>query len=103
MDSYPAGMRKTELRKVNRQQNGHHERIHPTLKKEATKPVSINFLRQQGGFDDHVELYINDRPHEALGMPNPAGLYTPPVREYGVPDEPRGTRPSDHLVRSHMG
>jgi transposase InsO family protein len=29
------------------QQNGRHERMHLTLKKEATKPASFNFLQQQ--------------------------------------------------------
>ena len=29
------------------QQNGRHERMHLTLKKEATKPAAQNFLQQQ--------------------------------------------------------
>ena len=70
------------------QQNGRHERMHLTLKKEATKPASFNFLQQQARFDEFVELYNNDRPHQALGMRYPAELYTPSPREYRVPDEP---------------
>ena len=33
------------------QQNGRHERMHLTLKKEATKPAAGNFLQQQPRFD----------------------------------------------------
>jgi transposase InsO family protein len=35
----------------NPQQNGRHERMHLTLKKEATKPPAKNFLQQQAKFD----------------------------------------------------
>jgi putative transposase len=35
----------------NPQQNGRHERMHLTLKKEATKPPGKNFLQQQAKFD----------------------------------------------------
>jgi hypothetical protein len=34
------------------QQNGRHERMHLTLKREATKPASANVLQQQARFDD---------------------------------------------------
>jgi putative transposase len=34
------------------EQNGRHERMHPTLKKEATKPAAQNFLQQHARFDD---------------------------------------------------
>jgi len=33
------------------QQNGRHERMHLTLKKEATKPPGKNYLQQQAKFD----------------------------------------------------
>ena len=36
----------------NPQQNGRHERMHLTLKKEATKPPKFNFLQQQDRFDE---------------------------------------------------
>jgi transposase InsO family protein len=35
----------------NPQQNGRHERMHRTLKKEATRPAAKNLLQQQGKFD----------------------------------------------------
>lgn len=36
------------------EQNGSHERMHLTLKKEATRPASTNFLKQQERFDRFV-------------------------------------------------
>jgi putative transposase len=64
------------------QQNGRHERMHLTLKKEATRPSGKNFLQQQAKFDDFVEEYNTQRPHEALDMKCPAEIYTPSVRPY---------------------
>jgi putative transposase len=68
------------------QQNGRHERMHLTLKKEATKPASYNFLQQQGRFDEFIEGYNHDRPHQALGGKYPGELYTPSAREYHHPE-----------------
>lgn len=64
------------------QQNGRHERMHLTLKKETTKPPAFNFLQQQCKFDEFQEIYNNQRPHQAINMKYPAELYTPSVREY---------------------
>src|SRR3989475_5980205 len=44
------------------QQNGRHERMHLTLKKEATKPAAPNFLQQQARFDDFIEVFNHQRP-----------------------------------------
>jgi transposase InsO family protein len=70
------------------QQNGRHERMHLTLKKEATQPPGFNFLQQQARFDAFVEGYNNDRPHQALGGKYPAEVYTPSAREYHHPEVP---------------
>ena len=71
----------------NPQQNGRHERMHLTLKKEATKPPAFNFLQQQEKFDDFIEIFNNERPHQAIGMKYPAELYTPSARIYqGLPE-----------------
>lgn len=72
----------------NPQQNGRHERMHLTLKNEATKPASFNFLQQQGRFDEFIEGYNNDRPHQSLGGRYPGELYTPSAREFFHPDAP---------------
>ena len=69
------------------QQNGRHERMHLTLKKEATKPAAKNFLQQQAKFDHFIECYNHERPHQALNMKYPAELYRPhraPIR--GLPE-----------------
>ena len=69
------------------QQNGRHERMHLTLKKEATKPAAANFLQQQARFDDFIEVFNNERPHEALNMKCPAEVYQHSTRAYqGLPD-----------------
>ena len=69
------------------QQNGRHERMHLTLKQEATRPAGANLLQQQAKFDDFVEEFNQQRPHEALAMKCPAELYTPSPRVYaGIPE-----------------
>ena len=70
------------------QQNGRHERMHLTLKKEATKPASFNVLQQQERFDAFMEVYNNERPHQALGGAYPGEIYTPSARIYQPPPEP---------------
>jgi len=59
------------------QQNGRHERMHLTLKKEATRPSGMNSLQQQARFDAFIARYNQERPHQALGMKVPADLYAP--------------------------
>ncbi|UCG52290.1 MAG: transposase family protein, partial [Candidatus Latescibacterota bacterium] len=70
------------------QQNGRHERMHLTLKKEATKPASFNFLQQQERFDQFIRVYNNERPHQALGGAYPGDVYTPSARLYEPPPQP---------------
>ena len=64
------------------QQNGRHERMHLTLKKEATKPAAANILQQQARFDAFVEQYNQERPHQALAMKVPADVYGRSPRVY---------------------
>src|SRR6266852_104964 len=64
------------------EQNGRHERMHLTLKKEATKPASANVLQQQARFDTFVTQYNRDRPHQALAMKVPAEVYGRSDRVY---------------------
>ena len=64
------------------QQNGRHERMHLTLKKEATKPAAANVLQQQARFDAWLEQYNQERPHQALAMKVPADIYTRSPRVY---------------------
>jgi putative transposase len=64
------------------QQNGRHERMHLTLKKETTKPAANNFLQQQEKFDRFIECYNHERPHQAIQMRYPGELYRPSERSY---------------------
>ena len=64
------------------QQNGRHERMHLTLKQEATKPASGNVLQQQARFDAFVERFNQERPHQALAMKVPADVYARSPRVY---------------------
>ena len=64
------------------QQNGRHERMHLTLKKEATKPAAANVLQPQARFDAFLEQYNQQRPHQALDMKVPADLYVRSDRRY---------------------
>jgi putative transposase len=64
------------------QQNGRHERMHLTLKKEATKPAAANVLQQQARFDAFVAQYNRERPHQALAMQVPADVYRRSARIY---------------------
>src|SRR6266536_2720584 len=69
------------------QQNGRHERMHLTLKREATRPPGMNSLQQQAKFDAFVEEFNTERPHEAIAMKCPAEIYRPSPRPYhGLPD-----------------
>ncbi len=70
------------------QQNGRHERMHLTLKHEATKPPSFNFLQQQDRFDRFIDIYNQQRPHQALNGLYPADLYTPSTHRYLPDTEP---------------
>jgi putative transposase len=64
------------------QQNGRHERMHLTLKKEATRPAAGNLLQQQARFDEFIDEYNCERPHQALGMCYPAELYALSARDF---------------------
>ena len=69
------------------QQNGRHERMHLTLKKEATRPPGSNSLQQQARFDAFVCEFNTERPHEALAMNCPAEFYAASPRRYdGLPE-----------------
>ena len=69
------------------QQNGRHERMHLTLKRETTRPPQMNTLQQQARFDSFIEEFNQERPHEALAMKTPAEVYSPSARAYnGLPE-----------------
>lgn len=80
------------------QQNGRHERMHRTLKRETTKPPQSDKEAQQQAFDAFVHTYNEERPHEALGQKTPSRLYVPSPR--AMPSEARDPEyPDDFEVR----
>jgi len=69
------------------QQNGRHERMHRTLKLEATQPPAFNFLQQQEKFYQFIHEYNFERPHQALAMKCPGLVYQKSQIPYkGLPD-----------------
>ena len=64
------------------EQNGRHERMHKTLKAEATRPPEAHARAQQRRFDTCRAEYNTERPHEALGQAAPASWYAPSPRPY---------------------
>ena len=81
------GIRLERIQPGHPEQNGRHERMHLTLKREATRPAAANVLQQQAVFDDFVACYNRERPHQALAMKVPADVYTPSARVYRGLDE----------------
>jgi putative transposase len=76
------GIQIERIRPGHPEQNGRHERMHLTLKKEATKPAAANALQQQARFDAFIDQFNHERPHQALGMQVPGALYTRSPRRY---------------------
>jgi transposase InsO family protein len=64
------------------EQNGRHERMHRTLKDEATRPPCATLVEQQRAFDRFRHEYNDVRPHEALAQKPPAKFYVTSVRSY---------------------
>ena len=81
------------------QQNGRHERMHLTLKKETTRPPGGNSLQQQARFDAFISEFNGERPHEALGMKYPNEVYLPSEQVYkGLPEVEYPFHDKDILV-----
>ena len=69
------------------QQNGRHERMHLTLEKRNHQTCGANFLQQQARFDEFIEVFNTERPHEALGHEVSGGGLPTSTRLYrGLPD-----------------
>ena len=76
------GIKLERIKPGNPQQNGRHERMHRTLKLEATKPASSNLLQQQERFDHFKNEFNFERPHQAIDMKYPADVYKKSLRPY---------------------
>ena len=84
------GIRLERIEPGKPQQNGRHERMHLTLKRETTRPAGADMAEQQKRFEFFVERFNQERPHEALGQKPPATAYQPSTRTYdGKVSEPQ--------------
>jgi putative transposase len=97
------GIKIERIKPGNPQQNGRHERMHLTLKKEATRPAARNFLQQQAKFDDFMHCYNFERPHQALAMNYPAELYSTSPRPYRRLTEPEYPFHDRTVTVTHCG
>jgi putative transposase len=100
------GIRPERIQKGVPQQNGTHERMHRTLKAEATRPASASLAAQQQRFDRWRQTFNNRRPHEAHANTPPAHYYAPsprslphrlPLLEYASTAELRRVSPNGFL------
>jgi transposase InsO family protein len=74
------------------EQNGQHERMHLVRKEETTRPPGMNILQQQERFDRFIDVYNDERPHEALEQRPPRELYARSPKQFpselSVPEYP---------------
>lgn len=57
------------------QQNGAHERMHRTLKRDTMNPMAATMRGQQRKFDRFRKEYNEERPHDALDGETPGSIY----------------------------
>lgn len=92
------GIRPELIEPARPDQNGAHERMHRTLKRETTRPAAASLGGQQRRFNVFRETFNDERPHEALGQRTPASIYQPSPRDF--PSRmPRLEYPSHYEVR----
>jgi putative transposase len=77
------------------QDNGRHERMHRDLKRETTRPPASTRAGQQKQFDEFVNRYNRERPHEALSMRRPTDVFIRSPRPY--PRRHRGPEYESHF------
>ena len=80
-------------------QNGRHERMHRTLKRDTASPPKQTWRAQQKAFDKFRDEYNQERPHEAINMLTPADLYAKSNRPYPL-ILPEMIYPDDMIIRS---
>ena len=100
------GIRPETIEPGKPQQNGRHEPMHRTLKREATRPPKANLRAQQRHFNDFRRTFNHIRPHEALDDAIPNSVYQAPraypdVLSSRVPRALRGPKVSTGGIRWH--
>lgn len=79
------------IRKGHPEENGRHERMHLTLKKETASPPQFDRRQQQECFNNFKTIFNEQRPHEGIGFNRPAWLYIASDRRY-----PNKTQPIEY-------
>ncbi len=79
-------------------QNGRHERMHLTLKNEATFPLELTLEEQQLKFQDFLKYFNFERPHEAIDQKVPGSVYVRSEREWDGKLRPPGYS-SEYLIK----
>ena len=92
------GIQLERTRRSHPEDNGAHERMHRTLKAEATRPTRKTAELQQRAFNRFRRIYNEERPHEALDLQPPASLYQPSDRRMPKRLEPM-SYPESHQTR----
>jgi putative transposase len=76
------GIQHQRIRPASPHQNGAHERMHRTLKREAIRPPAATLGAQQRAFAAFRGRYNEERPHAVLAGRTPASAYQPSPRPY---------------------
>lgn len=76
------GIQPVRIQPGHPEQNGRHERMHRTLKAEATRPPAANLGAQQRRLERFRRQYNEERPHRALNGEVPASCYQSSVHPY---------------------
>lgn len=95
------GIKPEYIAKGHPEQNGVHERMHLTLKNEATTPASRNLREQQKRFDIWRKEFNEKRPHEAINMKVPAQKYSRSKTVYhkGINNKKQINYPQGYVLR----
>lgn len=76
------GIRQYRIEPGKPQQNGRHERMHRTMKAEATRPPGADIRDQRKKLEAFRQEFNEVRPHQALGNKRPAEVWRPSPRPY---------------------
>jgi len=76
------GIRLERSRPGHPEDNGRHERMHRSLKRDTARPAQATLRLQCARFTTYRAEFNHVRPHEALAMRRPADVYVPSRRPY---------------------
>ncbi len=76
------GITPERIRKGHPEENGRHERMHLTLKKETAMPPKKTQREQQKCFDRFKQMFNEERPHEGINFQRPTWLYRSSERQF---------------------